>query len=255
MASQVFKDATVLVDGNNFTGQYNSLDLAYSAELNDATVFNSTTRKRVPGLVNFEASYTGFFSLSTTVVSSTDDSNFDSVGFGHIGSTTNQVLGWAANDWSTGQIVYFSEGVKGERSLSGAVGELLQVNANWQSNGQALVRGQSAFKEITSTGSVNGPVTDLGAASTDQALYAALFVTRAGSTTGTLDVIITSDTASSFPSASTRITFAQVTNPTAEFKKLSGAITDTAYRAELTHGGSAPDFDVYVGFAVIDEKC
>jgi hypothetical protein len=254
MAKQVFKDGRVLVGGEDFSGQYNSIDFSINSEMQDATVFNSTTRVRVPTLTDFTMNLTGFYSASTATAnstSSTDEASFDSVNFADIGSTVDKILTLAANTMSTGDIAYFMKGVKASYDIGGAVGDLMKGDSVFQAKNSQIVRGTVAIKDVPSTDSVNGPATELGAVSTAQDLFAVLHVTRAGSTTGTLDVIITSDTASTFPSASTRLTFTQVTGPTAEFLSVGGAITDTEFRAELTIGGAAPDFDAYVVFGVV----
>jgi hypothetical protein len=65
-----------------------------------------------------------------------------------------------------------------------------------------------------------------------------------GGTSPTLDVIVQSDDASGFPSATNRITFTQATGFTAEYATpVAGAITDDWWRVNFTIGGTAsPNF-------------
>lgn len=60
MATLVLKNATVLVDGLDMSGDCNECTVTYSAEMLDATTFGGNTRKRKGGLTTVNLSLKGF---------------------------------------------------------------------------------------------------------------------------------------------------------------------------------------------------
>ena len=92
----------------------------------------------------------------------------------------------------------------------------------------------------------SGTGIQLGAVSATQSVHASLHALTVSG--GTLDVTVESDTASGFPSTTTRITFAQITAVGSEFASAAGAITDEYWRVDFTVGGGGTfDFVVCVG--------
>ena len=64
MSEQVFNDVQILVGEYDFSGAGNSLELAYGAEIIEATPFNLGFRNRVPGYETLDGSMTGFLNDS-----------------------------------------------------------------------------------------------------------------------------------------------------------------------------------------------
>lgn len=94
---------------------------------------------------------------------------------------------------------------------------------------------------------------NMGAVTASQFLYGALHVfPTVDGTNPTLDVVVQSDTAQAFPSATTQMTFATKTAVGSQFAApVAGAITDTWWRLSITVGGtSTPQFPILVVLGV-----
>jgi hypothetical protein len=246
MAEFVMQGAYFVVDGRDFACQFSEASLNYQAELQDRTAICDVTRKRVAGLTDVDWSLTGFWASDTA---STDNyssgrppsgEDFDQIFFNKVGSTnSNYAIGL---DKTTGSVSFFGQGINGSYDLGGTIGELLTVNINFQGSGvPSVVRGEVGLSGLSTATSINGPGITLGAV-TNETVYACAFVQ--GSTSGTCDVALVSSTdASDFSGGTTRANFTQFTSTGSEFVSVSGPITDTAWRFEVTQG-SSPSFNL-----------
>ena len=126
MATLVFTNAVILVNGVEISGQTNEMNVAFSSELLDETVFGSTTRLRKGGLKTFSFEGSGFFESGA---GSIDELLFDAVG------GTSQITVWPTTitEGDTGAMGFAGNGLEENYTIGGTVGTLLPVNFSFQS--------------------------------------------------------------------------------------------------------------------------
>lgn len=243
MAEIVLTDAALLVAQFDVTGDVNSVQLDYAAEVQDGTTFGDGTRKMVGNgaLRTVDLSVEGLWNGGDDEV---DDVLFDRIGTAGLLHTV------AASGLTESNVGYFFQAVEGSYSPGASVGEILRFSVESQASGSdGLIRGNLLH---TGTEAATGAAAaqNLGAATADQKVYAGLHVLSAAGTSPTLDVTIESDAADDFTgSETTRVTFAQVTDALgSEYATpVSGAITDTWWRVAYTIGGTgSPSFSFVV---------
>jgi len=240
MAKLVLKNVKLYLNGYDLSCDHNSVSFGYSANEVEATVFCDDAVRRLAGLPSFEITHNGY------VDTATDGS--DSVLFPLVGSTGN-IMTLSATGANAGDIASFSKGVEFEYSPSGNVGDMFSFTSVLRSEGEKLVRGVILHNDNESA-SGNGSALNIGSVGSSQKLYAALHVISAGSSgPPTLDVKIQSDDNDSFTSPTDRIMFSTFTTSVgAEWATpVSGAITDTYWRATWTISGDAYEFIVVMG--------
>jgi hypothetical protein len=231
MAELVFKDGVFLLGAKDFSGQHNQMAWDASCDQQEITAFGDGTRKRLPGLLDVTGSLTGFYNSDSASTGGYDADAFSGVG----SSDYPKVVAFGPDTKSTGKPMYFGNFNQASYRVGGTIGEVHTVDLTFEAHGDRMVLGTVAYNGST-TASANGPAITLGAASSVQSLYGAVNCLHLD---GTLDIAIVSDTASTFPSGTTRMSFTQLTTQGAEFISTAGAITDTAYRVELTYTGSS----------------
>lgn len=135
--------------------------------------------------------------------------------------------------------------------IQGAIGERGNFTLSARASNTRPVRGTIFHDGDTArSATANGTARQLGAISSTQKLYAAI-ACLSGSPSDTLDVTVESDNAEGFPSATTRVTFAQIKAAgMSEWKELSGPITDDWWRIVWTIGGAGPSFRFVVLLAI-----
>ena len=139
-------------------------------------------------------------------------------------------------------------------NIAGAVGQLLPFS--WQGKGSSTPAVPGTIFGIGSkTSSANGTSNQLGVLAAGETMHMALHVLAVSGTSPTLDLIITSDTATGFPSVTTRKTFSQKTAVGSDYLTLAGPIaTDSWWRAQWTIGGSStPTFDFVVSVGIVTD--
>jgi hypothetical protein len=126
MATEVFLDAQILVDGVSISGQSNELNVNYASELLDETTFGATTRLRKGGLktVTFEGS--GFFESG---LGSIDELMFVGTGESHVVT----VFPKAVVEGDTGAMGFAMRGLEETYDFGGTVGALMAINYTFQS--------------------------------------------------------------------------------------------------------------------------
>jgi len=77
MATVIYTDAKLFVDGYNLSADHNDLGLDYAAELQDVTAFGDSTRTRTGALTTASVSGSGFWNGGT---GNADDALFNLVG-------------------------------------------------------------------------------------------------------------------------------------------------------------------------------
>lgn len=202
MTSFALTDATIWIGGYDFTGDSNELSLEISADELECTVFGGGGYKsRAAGLRNTEMSVGGYWQSATT--DAVDPQVFPNLG------TVDRVVTLAPTSTET-SVAYMFQAVKLGYQMFGDVGSVTPFTLSAQgSNGIGTVRGQVAKAKgtVSATGAL-GSVVNLGAPTSTQYVYATLHVFSAGTT---ITVQVQSDTASNFPSATTRATIGPLT--------------------------------------------
>lgn len=234
----VLTNAVWLHHGSDLTGAANQINLEHSVETQDDTVFGYAARSNVGGL------HVLGFSGSGLVDPSGEDGN----NWSRIGDSTIEGVLQMSEVPDDGSIGYAFKALASRITWGGAVGDLNRFDADGMGRtGSPLVRGTILYPKATNvTNTRDGVARQLGAAAATAKIYGALNVVSVTGGTPTCDVIIESDTASNFPSPTTRLTFTQATGQTSGWQATNGPVTDTWWRAGLTIGGSSPQFNLQV---------
>lgn len=243
--SLLLLDTKVFYGPFDISGDLNKVLLNYGADAKDKTTFGTGgTRIHQGGLKNADFSMGGLMQEDTEAVGKVI---FDRVG-------VSDVLLSAVPEGNTyGDVAYFFKALKAQFSPGGSVGELYAFNASAKASGhQPLVRGRLEVPRAVydATGASAG--SQLGLVAAGKRIYVALHVFAVEGTSPTLDVVLESDNASNFASATSRIAMTQATDVTSELKSLAGAIaTDDYWRITYTLGGTDPSFDFAVAIGVL----
>ena len=237
MTTEVLKNCKLWLDGYSLSGYLNAIAIEYGAEMLDATTFGNDTKINAGGIKTVTAQHEGYW-----------DSEPDGALFGMIG-VSDKPMTACPQTGVVGDVAYFFLSNLAEYSPGAAHGELFSFSVSAESTGK-LVRGEILINGSALAASGNGTARQLGAASSAQKLYAALHVTAVDGTLPTLDVVVQSDDAEAFTTATDRITFTQATDIGSEFKELAGAITDTWYRISYAIAGTSPQFTFAVAVGI-----
>lgn len=238
MATFVIKDTRLLVGGLDLSGSINECGVTYQAEIKDATVMNPNgARDKRSGLIDIALDHRGFW-----------DSKPDEALFAAINGT-EQIVTVAPESAPVNGVAYSFKAQQASYAPGARVGEMFGFSVRAEGKGK-LVRGTILLNgTLTATGNTNPTL--LGAVSAAQKVYAAMHVLAVAGTTPTLDVKLQSDDAADFLSPIDRITFAQVTQPGAQFLSAAGPITDTYWRLSWTIAGTSPSFLVLVNVGIL----
>jgi hypothetical protein len=242
MSNLILKDVKAYMGHLALHGYSNEIELNWSAEIKDHTVFGLGTRRNKAGLLVVDASMSGFNDFD-------EDTGIDAGLYGRIGAVSAP-LSVAPVGNAENEVVFFTSKVNGVYTpIGGTVGDMAEYSLDCKGAGVALIRGLvGGLGAKTATG--NGTGHQTGAVSAVQRIGAALHVVAASGTTPTLDVVIESSVDNTFASPTTRLTFAQLTGVGSEFKSLVGPITDTYWRAKWTIAGTTPSFTVFIALGI-----
>jgi hypothetical protein len=243
MATNALTDCKLYVAQFDLSGDMNALSLSYAADPLDATTFGQTTRIHKAGIKSIVAQHEGLWNADGT--DQADDVLFSRIGTQEVPVTICPTTG------ADGEAAYLFRALHSSYSPGGAVGQMLAFSVRAEgSDGAPLVRGQVLHPASAKTTTGTGTARQLGAVASTQTLYGSLHVIAASGTSPTLDVIVQSDNASNFPSATSRLTFAQKTAIGSEWKTADGAITDDWFRVSWTIGGTNPSFTFVVAVGI-----
>lgn len=232
----VLTDARIYVASADLTGYSNKVETAASVEELDMTTFGSGgAKERTGGLFDMTASVEGFWEAGD--LSKPDDMFWTNLGVATVPLTVVPTSG------AVGQLCYLSRVLEASYKPGADTGKLLAWSADLKGN-WPLVRGTVMHPQGTArTSSGTGTGQQLGALAANQALYVCLHVLSvAGTSTPTLTVTIESDDNSGFTTPVTQTTFTAATALGGQTAKISGAVTDTYWRAKWTISGSTPSF-------------
>lgn len=227
MTAAPLLNSTIYVGGHDFTADTNKGMFSADAAVNDATTFASQGWKEGKGgLKSFEASLEGFWASATA--DAVDPEIFPRLG------VADEVASVAPTG-AEGGPCYICQASKLQYSLFGEIGQLIPFALGLGgSNTQGAVRGllAKAKGEVSATGAT-GTALQLGAASADQFVYAAVHVFGTPGTTITIKV--QSDNASNFPSATDIATIGPLTAAGGTWMtRVAGPITDDWFRINVS---------------------
>lgn len=240
MAKTVLKNVSILYGGYDLTSVTNSIDLGLTGDTKESTNYASNGwREYLAGLREAAWQYQGFH-----------DFDFDAAFFNGVSvATPAPTLVTLSQPIVADDIAYAMSSVGAQYTRGETVGEL--AGYGLQIKGAALTTRGQILEKVTSTATGNSAAKQRSATLSTQTLHAFLFVTAVSGTTPTLDVVVQSDDAVGFASATARITFDQVTAIGAQYKTLAGPITDDYFRVARTIGGTdTPTFSYVVMLAI-----
>lgn len=240
MAIQQFAGYKLYIHGYDRSGDFNRVNLDYTADELDSTSIADTSREFVPGLKKITFDGEIFTSHGTGEVETTSIANFT--------VADKLITIFPANTGGTKGYAFRS--VQLSQSPQMTIGDIARFTITANSSGGALVRVTDMEGLATKTSTATGTARQLGAVAAGQTLYSFLHVISASSG-DTLDVTIESDNAEAFSSATTQITHTQFNAIGAEYKTKAGAITDDWYRVKWTIAGTDPSFTFNVGLGIL----
>jgi len=235
LSEYVLRDCQLLYGGYDLSGDMNQMELSFGAEIKDITPFRVSSKRKIAGLLEFNASHEGFYQAGSGEI--------DAILYPDIGST-DKIMTVCPETGAAGEIGYTGQCLAAEYSPSGQVGEVFAFSVTINGDGE-LIRStimENGAKTVTG----NGIARQLGAVAAGKKLYAVMHVVAASGDAPTLDMVIESDDAQGMASPVTRITFVQAAAIGAQWLTADGPITDTWFRARWTVGGVNPSFTVVV---------
>lgn len=241
-----WKDMSILEGGLEIAGHAQQFNVQVDVNPNRTTTLNTTGSETYSGGLK-----TGMVSLN--FLQDVADESVDETMWTNFG-TANVARSFCTNS-ADGSVAYLMRGVALNYSaFEGQVGDMAAGSITGYASNSPLVRGRLIHPGSASrTSSSTGTARQVGVVVAGKKMYAALHVLSASGTSPTLDVIVQSDNASNFPSATNRITFTQATaGNTYQFSSVDGAITDDWWRVSYTIGGSStPTFSFAVTIGLL----
>lgn len=237
MGHVVLNDAKVWVAGFDLSGDLNALAVRYGVDAKDDTNFGDTTQVHLAGRRQVRAELQGRYDAGASAI--------DKVLFDRIG-TVDVPFSFNADGGAAGEIAYTFKAMAATLNIGGEHGEVAPIECSAVGTGE-LVRGTILFNG-TATTTGTGTAYGITGPDTGQLARASLHVLAASGTAPTLDVVVESDTDSGFGSGVSRITFAQATGVTAEYKESASGIgtAEDNWRISYTIGGTSPSFTFVV---------
>lgn len=247
MAAFMLSDVDILASGLDLSPFASQVECSVSVQEVESTTYASGGwRTMVPGIRSTTLTASGPTDMATA--SAAQLSAVDEV-LG-VGLGTEYVVSVVPLGATVGAVAWTTTGQLMSRTpLQGAVGDLATHQLMFGGT-NPLVRGTvMAASTITATGT--GTITQLGAVSATQRVYAAVHTLTAGGTTPTITVKVQSAAAVGFATPTDRLTFSAINSKTGAALSATGAITDQYWRATWTVSGSSPSFQavIVVGIA------
>lgn len=242
MAKQVLKNLGLYYGSLALASQINQVALEATAPEVDVATFDSNGwSDTVAGLLKASLRFDGFWDAAEP-----DASAFDQISKADWPATVVKPAGTVP---AVGDVAYFLLASEFSYTLGGQVGAAARLSLALTGAG-ALLRGTVADYQAAAAANGSGAGSNLGAVTAAQRLYYAVHVVGASGTTPTLDLVIESDDADTFASATTRVTVAQFNDVGTAYGSVAGPITDTWWRVTRTLGGTSPEFTYLVALAI-----
>lgn len=241
MATKVFTDGRLYAGAYNLSGQTNQVTMEIEADELDVSSIQDAWDATVLGRKRATLAVNGWWASGAGL----PDNLFTLLG-------TSGVVCTVLPSGTDGEIGYAVQALPVKYSPGpGEAGGVIPFSVEAKGNVGRAIKGTVLHDDsaaVTTTG--NGTGRQLGAVAAGQRVYASLHVFDVSGGAPTLDVTLESDTAG-FASPSTRITFAQATAATSEWKEVAGAITDDWWRVVHTVGGTTPSFKYVILVAIL----
>ena len=244
MAKFTLQNVRLFAAGADLTTVNNKAELTAEVEDEDGTAFSPSGpawTEVLAGLRSTELSAEGQWEAG-------DPTKVDNVSFAGLGVTS----GWTAcpAGANVGDPAWLSSMLRTSYEIGDQVGAVapwkIEAKGNWP-----LVRGVVAHPPGTPrTATGTGTITQLGAVTAGQSLYASLHVLSVAGTTPAITVTIQSAAAVGFASPTTRLTFTSATAVGGESLRVAGPITDQYYRANWSITGTGPSFLFVSAFGI-----
>lgn len=242
MAKQVLKNLGLYYGSLALASQINQVALEATAPEVDVATFDSNGwSDTVAGLLKASLRFDGFWDAAEP-----DASAFDQISKADWPATVVKPAGTVP---AVADVAYFLLASEFSYTLGGQVGAAARLSLALTGAG-ALLRGTVADYQAAAAANGSGAGSNLGAVTAAQRLYYAVHVVGASGTTPTLDLVIESDDADTFASATTRVTVAQFNDVGTAYGSVAGPITDTWWRVTRTLGGTSPEFTYLVALAI-----
>jgi hypothetical protein len=239
MSVTVYKNAKILFDGYDVSGDANSAALHLMTDIQERTTFASGGfKQRIQTLGDSNVNVAGFWLQPV-----------DKALYNQLTSTNGAVLSFAPTG-VVGSSCYFVNSLGATyEPLGGKVGDVAKFSFTAQGNG--TVYNGTILENSAKTATGNGGTgRALGAISSTQSLYAGLHVLAVSGTTPTFDALVESAADGTFASPVTRLTFAQATTTGSQQLSTVGPITDTQFRLKYTISGTSPSFLIFLTLAI-----
>lgn len=241
--SRAFAGSTdIFVDEFDFSGVINACTIDITNPIADITSFTDVDMTYVEGKPSFTINLNGLYSTASP--------NYDGEMFADLTSADRLITISPSIAAATGGAAYFGQGDITSAPEMANTTSAVALNVTWNGN-KPLVRGKFAYVNSALATTTNGTSYQLGALSSTQQLIAFQHVLAASGTSPTLDTTIYSDDDDAWTGATLRATFTQASDVTSEREVVSGAVTDTYWRAQMVIGGSdTPTFSVVIAFGI-----
>jgi hypothetical protein len=241
MSEQIFKGVKIFAGSYDLSGDANKVALENGGtEVNTTTFAHAATRVRA-GIPNPSAMAEGFVTFGATAVDATLRSYLGLSGVPFTVAVNN----------SFGQVACFIPATFETKYKVGAkVGDALPFNIDATAQATPLVNGWLFVGSGSKTANASSNGIQLGAVASGRTLHATLHVFSASGTLPTLDVIVESDSANTFGSANTALTFTQKTAAGYEAVSNTSVQTDTWYRVSYNLTGTNPNFSFAVAVGI-----
>jgi hypothetical protein len=243
MAIFTATDARLYVAQFSLGDHTKSIELTHKAAALDKTTFGNTTKVNLAGLKEIALTASGYQDYAASSVDAAFAAKF---------AIADAPVTVSPDGGDMSDVAYFFKALATDYTpMAATIGELAPYSVSATASSGKLVRGVIGATG-SKTSSTAGDDQVLGAATAAQSIYGALHVLAVSGTNPTLDVIVESDADGNFAAgATTRITFAQATGVTSEFKSTAGVISDTHWRVSWTIGGTnTPTFSIVVAIGI-----
>ncbi len=242
MVKFVLKDVVCMYGGNDISGDQHTIDLAYSADLQDCTTFGNTARRRLPGLLDVSSSHQGYWDHVDEVgppIDSLDKDLFEKI------AAASSLMSFSADGGQIGEVGFTYIPQAAAYNPGGSIGEVFGFSLECVGD-DPLVRGE-VMENQAFTVTVNGTARQLGAVSALQTIYSSIHVTAVVGTTPTLDVTVESDDAMGFPLPTVQMTHPQLTGVGSNQQTIvNTVIADDWWRMVMTITGTGgPSFTLF----------
>ena len=243
MTKFVLRDAICMYNGNDISGDLQTIELAYSSDLQDSTAFGDLSRRRLPGLLDVSSSHQGYYDHVEEVgppIDSLDKDLFEKI------AATSSLMSFSADGGQGGEVGFSYIPQAAAYNPGASVGEVYAFTLECVGDGPLV--GGTVMEKAVFTSTTSGTSRQLGAVLATQTITSTIHVTGVVSGTNpTLDVTVESDDDTGFASATVQMTHPQFTAIGSNQQTIvNTAETDDWWRLVLTIGGTdTPTFTVF----------